>query len=126
MATKIEKKHTLKETVVFDPIAKRFIQKEHIVHGAKVLNYPIEKCKNCSEDYPKKRKDQLFCKTSCRMEWHTKKRRNGEEPDLSERKCSICSTIFTPTRVWSDKCSDECRAESRKRKLIKSRYPVSV
>lgn len=121
MPTKTKEKHTLKNTVVYDPVNKRFTQKGHIVHGKKVLDYPIEKCKNCSEDFPKKRKDQSFCTTPCRLEWHTKKRHNGNRPELLPRECSVCGTIFTPTRPWSDKCSDECRKESRRKKLAESR-----
>ena len=107
--------------MVFDPITKRFIQKDHIVHGKKVLDYPIAKCKNCSKDYPKKRVDQSFCSTDCRLEWHTKKNRGNGKSSLPLKECVICGTSFPPTRPWSDKCSDECRAESRRRKLKGSR-----
>lgn len=118
---KIKEKRTLKNMIVFDPIGKRFIQKNHIVHGKKVLDYPIVNCKNCSKEFPKKRKDQSFCSTYCRLEWHTKERSDGREPDLSPRPCLICGKTFTPTREWNKYCSEECRAKSRENKLKEAR-----
>jgi len=125
MARKKEK-YTLKNLVVYDSVAKRFIQKSHIVHGKKVLSYPIAQCKNCLKDYPKKRVDQSFCNDNCRKDWHKKKYYGNREPNLSPRKCSICSAAFTPTRPWSRYCSEECRAISRQRKLAESRQVVSA
>lgn len=121
-----KKKRTLKNMVVFDPVGKRFIQKSHIVHGRKVLNYPIVKCQNCGNDYPKKRVDQSFCCTPCRLEWHEKKRRDGKEPDLSLRVCPICGETFTPTREWNKYDTDRCRAEARRKKLAESRQALSA
>ena len=121
MPTKTRMKHTLSNTVVLDPVTKRFVQKEHIVHGKKVLDYPIAQCKNCSKDYPKKRVDQEFCGALCRIAWHRKNYYKGKEPNLNPRPCVICGTVFIPTRFWSDKCSDECRAKSRREKLAEKR-----
>lgn len=118
-------KHTAKNTIVLDVATGQFIQKEHIVHGKKVLDYPIAQCKNCGEDYPKKRVDQEFCKPSCRKAWHRKQYYDGNEPDLSPRQCLICNTIFTPTRPWSKYDTDECRVEARRRKLEEMRGAVS-
>lgn len=126
MGNKRKKRYTLKNLVVYDPLSKKFIQKEHIVHGKKVLAYPIEQCKNCSKDYPKKRVDQFFCSQQCRYEWHRKQYYDGKEPDLSPKQCLICSTTFTPTRPWSLYDTEECRAEARRRKLAESRQAVSV
>lgn len=121
---KKKEKHTLKSTVVYDPIAKRFIQKGHIVHTEKVLQYQLASCKECYKEFPKKRKDQEFCSTLCRMKWHSRKRRGGREPNLSPRICPICGEVFTPTREWSLYDREECRSESRRKKLAESRQAI--
>lgn len=126
MVTKTKKKRTLNNMVVLDPVAKHFTQKDHIVYGEKVLEHSFGKCLNCSEDFPKKRIDQVFCSTTCRIEWHDKNVKEREKADLSPRECSICGSIFAPERKWSVYCSEGCRKESKRRKLKEKYHAVLV
>ena len=120
MPTKTKLKHTLKNTVVYDPVSKRFIQKGHLVHGEKVLKYSEAICDYCSKKYPKKRKDQRFCCTPCRMKWWIKQQHNGEDPNYGEATCPIDGIVFSKTRPWSKYCTEECRAKARKREIAES------
>lgn len=115
MVAKKKEKRTLKSTVVFDPISKRFIQKGHIVHGEKVLQYLEAYCEYCSKKYPKKRKDQRFCNDTCRMKWWVRQHHNGEDPNYGVGVCPIDEVVFTKTRPWSKYCSIDCRLEGIKR-----------
>ncbi len=121
MPTKTKVKHTLKNTVVFDTITKKFIQKGHIVHGAKVLQYPEGICEYCSTKYPKHRKRQRFCSAECRMKWWVRQNHNGEDPDYGMTTCQICGNEFQKTRPWSKYCSAVCQAEGRKKLTAESR-----
>lgn len=126
MVKAAKERKTLKNTVVYDPLSKTFIQKGHIVHKQKVLSYPMDKCANpsCGKDYPKKRKDQRFCNDKCRYEFFFGKTFSETNPE--ERKCAICDKGFAPTRPWSKYCSPECQEESRIRKLREKRQAVLV
>lgn len=126
MATKAKKKHTLKNMVVFDPISKKFIQKGHIVHGAKVLQYVEAICEYCSSKYPKKRKDQRFCGTPCRMKWWIRQNHNGKDPDYGEAVCPINGIVFKKTRPWSKYCSIDCQVEGIRRQTAESRLQKAV
>lgn len=121
MPTKKKERRTLKSMVVYDPITKRFIQKGHIVHGKKVLQYPEGICEYCSSKYPKHRKLQRFCSNTCRMKWWIRHQHNGEDPDYGMTNCLICGNEFQKTRPWSKYCSDNCQAEGRKRLTAESR-----
>lgn len=123
MATKIKEKRTLKNTVVFDPITKKFTQKDHVVRGAKVLQYEEGICEYppCSKKYPKHRKKQRFCSTPCRMKWWVRQQHNGKDPDYGEMTCPIDGVVFKKTRPWSKYCSEDCRAEGIKRLTAQSR-----
>ena len=115
MVSKTKQKRTLKNTVVFDPITKTFTQKGHIVHGEKVLRYPIGICEYCSKEYPKHRKGQRFCNRACRMKWWIRQHHDGKDPDYGEATCPIDGIVFQKTRPWSKYCSPACQAEGRKR-----------
>lgn len=119
MPTKIKAKRTLKNTVVFDTLTKKFTQKNHLVHGEKVLRYPIGICEYCSNKYSKHRKKQRFCKTSCRMKWWIRQQHNGKDPDYGIANCVICGKEFQKTRSWSKYCCLECQDEARKRMTAK-------
>ncbi len=117
MTTKAKEKHTLKNTVVFDPITRKFTQKGHIVHGEKVLQYEEAVCEYppCSKKYPKHRKLQRFCSNICRMKWWIRQQHNGQDPDYGKATCVIDEVVFQKTRPWSKYCSPDCQAEGRKR-----------
>lgn len=121
MATKIKEKRTLKNMVVFDPITKRFTQKGHLVHGAKLLHYEEGVCEYCSNKYPKHRVKQRFCKTVCRMKWWIRQQHNGKDPDYGMTACVICGKEFQKTRPWSKYCSTPCQAEGRKKLTAEKR-----
>lgn len=121
MPTKAKTKHTLKNMVVYDPILKRFIQKDHLVHGEKVLQYEEGICEYCSSKYPKHRKLQRFCNDDCRMKWWIKQQHNGQDPDYGVANCAICGNEFPKTRPWSKYCCDDCQAEARRRLTAESR-----
>jgi len=106
---------TLKSSVVFDPISKKFTQKDHVVHGNKVIPYQIGVCDYCSNEFPRHRKRQRFCSGSCRMKWWLRKQHNGEDPNYGVEVCPIDGTVFTKTRPWSKYCSLECQAKGRTR-----------
>jgi len=114
MAPKTKEKFTLKNTVVYDPILKKFIQKDHLVHGKKLLQYVEGICEYCSEKYPKHRKKQRFCNDKCRMKWWIRQNHNGKDPDYGVTNCVICSKEFQKTRPWSKYCCPDCQAEGRK------------
>lgn len=119
--TKRKEPLTLKATVVFDPITKRFTQKGHLVHGDKVLKYPIGFCEYCFHQYPKHRKKQRFCSTSCRMKWWIRQQHNGKDPDYGITDCVICGKEFQKTRSWSKYCSTPCQGIGRKRITAENR-----
>ena len=121
MATKAKEKHTLKNTVVFDPITKKFVQKGHIVHGEKVLQYPESICEYCSSKYPKHRKKQRFCCIPCRMKFWIRQHHNGKDPDYGITNCVICCNEFQKTRSWSKYCCIDCQREGIKRITAESR-----
>jgi len=113
MATKTKEKHTLKNMVVYDPKSKKFIQKDHLVHGEKVISGVIISCLNCGKEFPKKRVAQKFCSRECRMNWWMKQNHDGKNPDYGKINCAICGKEFQRTRPWSKYCSEQCRAKSR-------------
>ena len=113
MSTKTKEKFTLKNRVVYDPIAKTFVQKGHIVHGEKVISGIIATCLYCGKEFPKKRVEQKFCNSKCRMKWWIKQNHDGKDPDYGMANCLICGKEFQKTRPWSKYCSKECRARSR-------------
>ncbi len=121
MASKTKVKRTLKNTVVFDPITRRFTQKGHIVHGEKLLQYPEGICEYCSNKYPQHRKKQRFCSSACRMKWWIRQNHDGKDPDYGMVPCVICRNKFQRTRPWSKYCSSDCQAEGRKRLTAQSR-----
>ena len=114
-------KRTLKNMVVFDPITKKFTQKGHIVHGEKVLRYEEGICEYCSNRYPKHRKKQRFCNSTCRMKWWIRQQHNGQDPDYGVTNCAICGKEFPKTRPWSKYCSEDCRREGIKKITAESR-----
>lgn len=121
MATKTKVKRTLGNMVVFDPITKKFTQKGHLVHGAKLLQYEEGICEYCSNKYPKHRKKQRFCKTACRMKWWIRQQHDGKDPDYGKVACVICGNEFQKTRPWSKYCSPSCQTEGRKRLTAQSK-----
>lgn len=123
MPTKTKEKFTLKNRVVFDSATKRFTQKNHLVHGEKVLKYPEGICEYCSNKYPKHRKLQRFCNDKCRMKWWIRQNHNGKDPDYGIVNCVICGKEFQKTRPWSKYCSISCQGEGRKRLTTESRQP---
>lgn len=126
MASKIKTKRTLKNTVVYDPVTKRFIQKDHIVHGDKVLQYPEGICEYCSSKYPKHRILQRFCNKECRNSWWTMQNHDGHDPNYGEMVCVICGRTFPKTRPWSKYCCDDCQKEGIKRIMTEKRQQKVV
>ena len=114
---------TLKNTVTYDTLTKKFTQKGHLVHGDKVLKYPIGICEYppCSKKYPKHRKKQRFCCTPCRMKWWIRQQHDGKDPDYGEAICPIDGVVFKKTRPWSKYCSTPCQDEGRKRITAEAR-----
>lgn len=72
-------------------------------------------CKRCGRSFDRRRSDQVFCSHDCarRARYEAKIR-----SPIEARTCSICSATFTPQRRNSRAlvCSDECRAESARRR----------
>jgi len=124
MATKTKQKRTLKSTVVYDPITRRFTQKGHIVHGAKVLQYSAGVCEYCSNKYPKHRKKQRFCCPTCRMKWWIRQQHDGHDPNYGKVNCVICGNEFQKTRPWSKYCSIPCQTEGIKRITAEKRQEL--
>lgn len=117
---------TLKSTVVFDPITKKFTQKGHVVRGEKVLRYEEGICEYCLNKYPKHRKKQRFCCTPCRMKWWIRQQHNGKDPDYGMTNCVICGKEFQKTRPWSKYCCTDCQTEGRKRITAENRQRQAV
>ena len=109
----VKEKRTLRSTVIYDPLAKKFVQKGHIVRGEKVISGAVATCPNCSTEFPKMRIDQRFCCPACHAEWWLKQKHNGENPDYGMANCVICGNEFQKTRPWSKYCTDKCRSKSR-------------
>jgi len=104
-------------TIVLDPVTGKLAQMGHIVHGPKVLPYTEAVCEECGRVYGRRREDQRFCSTVCRMKWWRKQRYGGIEPELGVGICVVCSSPFTKTRAWSKCCSEDCRIENRRRQV---------
>jgi 5-methylcytosine-specific restriction endonuclease McrA len=66
-------------------------------------------CVQCKASFAPKRRDQIYCKTSCGAKSWYRKNSNRQKNELASRHCVICNSPYTATNHNAIYCGNACK-----------------
>ena len=87
-----------------------------IRHLGGFLGPAIWFCKVCNKPFPKGKKRNRFCSTSCRHKSYYRKKHGWQVENIKTANCTVCGRVFQPKTIRGQICSVICRKRGQKRR----------